>query len=213
MKLILKQSIEITEEMRRVSSSSDLTAAFSEKVADRYETYIECLMRKHSVNPMQRYDVRAFELSESARGRSLSDLLRGTQTNLAPGIDPQLAEREKSLRQSLRVKENYRISLLAKEYDQSELDTLNSELARLGTEYQAVNTEIIARNPSYEEINRPTSWDLRQIQEQVVTDDETVLLEFSLGANRSYVWVVTRDNFSSHELPPEPEINNRKSVV
>ncbi len=203
----LQQSIEVTEEMRRVSSSSDLTAAFSARVYDRYETYIDCLMRKHSQNPAERHDVKAFEMSESARGRSLADLLRGTQTNLAPGVEPQLAQREKSLRQSLRVKENYRINLLGKQYKQEELDALNTELDHLNAEYKQVTAAIIARNPAYAEINRPKSWDLSQIQEQVVADEETVLLEFSLGPDRSYVWVVTRNNFTSHQLAPETDVN------
>ena len=209
----LQQSIEATEEMRRVSSSSDLTAAFSSRIYDRYEAYIDCLMRKHSENPTQQHDVRAFEMSESARGRSLADLLRGTQTNLAPGVDPQLAEREKSLRQSLRVKENYRISLLGKQYKQEELDALNSELARLDAEYKQVTGAIIARSPSYAEINRPKGWDLRQIQEQVIADDQTVLLEFSLGPEHSYVWVVTRDTFTSRQLAPEADINKAAQDV
>ena len=209
----LQQSIEVTEEMRRVSSSSDLTAAFSARVYDRYVAYIDCLMRKHSEDPTKQYDVRAFELSESARGRSLADLLRGTQTNLAPGVEPQLAEREKSLRQSLRVKENYRINLLSKQYKQEELDTLNSELTRLNAEFKDVTDVITARNPAYAEINRPKSWDLRQIQDQVLTDDETVLLEFSLGPDRSFVWVVTRNTFTSRELAPEAEINKAAQDV
>ena len=209
----LQQSIEVTEEMRRVSSSSDLTAAFTASVYDRYVAYIDCLMRKHSENPAKQFDVRAFELSESARGRSLADLLRGTQTNLAPGVEPQLAQREKSLRQSLRVKENYRINLLGRQYKQEDLDALNSELARLNAEFKQVTEAITARNPSYAEINRPKSWDLRQIQDQVVKDDETVLLEFSLGPERSYVWVVTRNTFTSRELAPEAEINKAAQEV
>ena len=98
-----------------------------------------------------------------------------------------MAEREKSLRQALRVKENYRINLLGKPYKQEELDALNSELARLSAEFKEVTDAITVRNPSYAEINRPKSWDLRRIQEQVIADDETVLLEFSLGPNRT-VW-------------------------
>jgi CHAT domain-containing protein len=209
----LQQSIEVTEQMRRVSYSSDLTAAFSARVHERYERYIDCLMRQHSANPTQHHDVRAFEMSESARGRSLAELLRATQTNLAPGVDLQLAVREKSLRQSLRVKENYRVTLLGTQYKQEELNALESELTRLEAEYKQVNDAITARYPSYGEINRPTGWDLRQIQEQVVADDQTVLLEFSLGPDRSYVWVVTRNNIMSRELPPETAINKAAQDV
>jgi CHAT domain-containing protein len=209
----LRQSIEATENIRRVSKSSDLTAAFSATVYERYEKYIECLMRRDEEQPAQGFSVRAFETSELARGRSLAELLRATGTNLAPGINPQLAEQEKSLRQSLRVKEDYKVSLLSKPYKKEELDALESQQARLEEEYKQVVETIRARYPSYAEISRPTVWNLRRIQEQVVGDDQTVLLEYSLGADKSYIWAVTRDSIMSFELPAGSLINSAAQKV
>jgi CHAT domain-containing protein len=204
----LQQSIKATEDVRRVSTSSDLTAAFSATVHERYEKYVECLMRQRATERSQGLDARAFETSELARARSLAELLRDTQTNLVPGLDPQLAEREKSLRQTLRVKEDYRVALLGKEtYRKEELAALEAELGRLEAEYQQVTETIRARYPSYGQLTRPAAWDLRRIQQEVIADDETVLLEYSLGADRSYVWAVTRDHFKSYELPTRPVID------
>lgn len=204
----LQQSIKATEDVRRISTSSDLTAAFSATVYERYEKYIECLMRRHAARPSDNLAAKAFETSELARARSLAELLRDTQTNLVPGLDPQLADREKSLRQSLRVKEDYKVALLGKKaYRKEELAALEEELARLDAEYKEVNETIRARYPSYGQLTRPAAWGLRQIQEQVITDDETVLLEYSLGADRSYVWAVTRDGFKSYELPAQSLID------
>ena len=204
----LQQSIKATEDVRRVSTSSDLTAAFSATVHERYEKYVECLMRRYATERSQGFDARAFETSELARARSLAELLRDTQTNLVPGLDPQLAAREKSLRQSLRAKEDYRVALLGKEtYREEELAALEAELGRLEAEYQQVTETIRARYPSYGQLTRPAAWDLRRIQEEVVADDETVLLEYSLGEDRSYVWAVTRDRFKSYELPARPLID------
>jgi CHAT domain-containing protein/Tfp pilus assembly protein PilF len=202
----LSQSIKITENMRRVSSSQDLTVAFSASVHERYERYIECLMRRHQEEPAQGFAVRALETSELARGRSLAELLRATETNLAPGLDPQLAEREKALRQSLRAKEDYRVRLLAKEYKKEELDALNEELARLESEYKQVTETIRARYPSYGQLTQPAGWNLQLIQEQVIADDQTVLLEYSLGAEKSYVWAITRNGIVSYELPAQAVI-------
>jgi len=203
----LQQSIDVTENIRRVSTSSDLAVAFSATVHDRYETYIECLMRKHYANPAGRLDVRAFETSELARGRSLAELLRNTQTNLVQGLDPELAQREKSLRQSLHVNENSKITLLAKQYTPEELEASEAKHRWREAEYEQVTETIAARYPSYAQINRPTGWDLRQIQERVVADDQTVLLEYSLGSEKSYVWAVTRSDIHSYELPAQALIN------
>jgi tetratricopeptide (TPR) repeat protein len=196
----LSQSIAITENMRRVSSSQDLTVAFSASVHERYERYIECLMRKHQLEPASGYAVRALETSE---------LLRATETNGAPGLDPQLAEREKTLRQTLRAKEDYRVALLARAYEKEELDAVNEELKRLEAEYKQVTETIRARYPSYEQLTQPVGWNLRRIQEQVIADDQTVLLEYSLGEEKSYVWAVTRDGVKSYELPSRAEGNGR----
>lgn len=209
----LRQSIEITEDMRRVSTSSDLTASFSATVHERYENYIGCLMRKHQAQPGQDFNVRAFETSELSRGRALVELLQATQTALAPGLDPQLAEQEKSLRQSLRVKENSKVTLLGSTYKKEELAAVEGDIAQLESQYKQVLETIRARYPSFEQLNRPTGWDVRQIQEKVVADNETLLLEYSLGPDRSYVWTVTRDQIASYELPSENVINEAAQKV
>ncbi|MEN3334687.1 MAG: hypothetical protein V7641_4052 [Blastocatellia bacterium] len=209
----LRQSIEATENIRQVSTSRDLTAAFTALIYDRYENYIECLMLKHQAEPTQGFAVRAFETSELARGRSLAELLRATETTLTPGLDPQLAAQEKTLRQLLRAKEDYKVTLLSKAYKKEELDTLDVELARLEGEYKQVSETIRARYPAYEQITSPTAWDLRQIQEQVIADDETLLLEYSLGSDKSYVWAVTRESIKSYNLPARALVNQAAQKV
>lgn len=209
----LRQSLDVTETVRRVSRSSDLTVAFSATVHERYEKYIECLMLKDRADPARGLSVKAFETSELARGRSLAELLRATETNLAPGLDPQLAEHEKSLRQSLRVKEDEKVTLLGRSYKKGELEALEAELGRLEKEYQQVTEIIKARYPSYEQISRPTVWSLRQIQDEVVADDETLLLEYSLGTESSHVWAITRNNITSAELPRQELVNEAARKV
>jgi CHAT domain-containing protein/predicted negative regulator of RcsB-dependent stress response len=211
----LRQSIDITENLRRIPASSDLTAAFSAAVYDRYAKYIECLMLQQSRRPAQGFHIaaRAFETSELSRARSLSDLLHATQTSAIPGLDPQLAGQEKSLRQALRIKEDSKVALLSKPYKKEELAALEAQLAHLGAEYKQVNEVIRARYPAYEQLTRPAAWDLRRIQEQVIADDQTLLLEYSLGRDRSYVWAVTRDGIKSYELPARAKINDAAQKV
>lgn len=209
----LRQSIEVTENIRRVSTSRDLTAAFSATVYERYQKYIECFMQQHRREPERGLAVRAFEISELARARSLAELLHATQTNLVPGLDPQLVEREKSLRQLLRVKEDYKVELLGRAYRPEELRALETELERLETEYKQVTENIRVRYPSYQQITQPTGWNLKQLQEQVVADEQTVLLEYSLGEDASYVWAVTRDGIRSYELQSQAEINEAAQRV
>lgn len=197
----LKQSIENTEDIRSVSTGRDLTAAFSASVQERYEAYIECLMRKHKSQPSLGADVLAFQASELARARSLAELLRDTHTNLLAGVDPGLSEHERSLRQAIRSKLDYRIALLGTAYKREELDKVETELARLRDEYKQVTDQIRILDPSYDRISQPTAYSLREIQEQVIKDDQVVLLEYFLGTNASYVWRVSRRDMRVYELP------------
>lgn len=203
----LRRAIEATEEVRRAPTGRDLTAAFSSSVQNRYESYVECLMRLHRDNPEEGFDARAFEASELARARSLSELLRDDVFGVVPGIDADLAAREKFLRQLLREKENEKIDLLSKDYRKDELEALQSKLTSLDAELVELEETIKERHPSYEQITRPAAWNVRRIQEEVVADEQTALLEYSLGSERSYLWVVTREEFKSFELPSRARIN------
>lgn len=202
----LRNSIEVTENIRRVPTSRDLTTAFSATVHERYESYVECLMREHELRPSRGLDVSAFETSELARARSLTELLRAVQTDLVNSLDPEIVRREKSLRRALRAKEEAKVALLRETYRPEDLAELDAELARLEAEYAPVNEAVRAAHPAYGQLTRPAAWDLRSIQERVVADDQTLLLEFLLGADKSYVWAVTRDRIGSYDLPARAHV-------
>jgi CHAT domain-containing protein len=202
----LRQSVEATENMRRMSTSRDLTAAFSATVHDRYEQYIQCLMRNDRGSSTSSRAVLAFETSELARARSLAELLRVSDTNLLSNIDAEVSKRERALRQLLRVKEDEKVHLLATKYEKPQLEKLDVEVEKLDTEYKNLVATINARYPAYAQITQPQSWDLARIQKEVISDDDTVLLEYLLGSEKSHVWAVTRNGITSRELPSESVI-------
>jgi len=164
-------------------------------------------MRKHAKQPELGFAARAFETNELARARTLATLLRSKQTGLA-SLDPELAAREKSLMQSLRVKENARITLLQKSYDKKTLSALETELSELETQYQQVQKVIRERHPAYQQMMQPDVVTLSEIQQKVLSDNQSLLLEYALGDERSYLWVISGDEFSSYELPGRNEIED-----
>jgi CHAT domain-containing protein len=197
----LSESIRITETMRQVSRNVDLTAAFSAKVHERYEKYVDCKMRKYYASQSESQMIDAFQTSELARARSLTELLHATQANLFPGLDPKLALQEKELRGYLQGSENAKLALLSGKYKTEELRALEEKHRELEAKHKQLIQEIRTRNPSYEQVIQPTAWNLAKIQEQVVADDQTVLLEYSLGSEKSYLWAITRSGIKSYELP------------
>ena len=219
----LKQSVDTTEDLRRASVARDLTTAYSASVYERYQTYIECLLQKHKLQPSRGFDVLAFQTSELARARALAELLRDTQSSFAPGVNRSLAARERKLRQLINVKMSERVGLLAKKLRagpeantddlQSQLDQLEASVTPLQHEYAEVRTSLREVNPLFDQVTEPTAYTLDQIQRDVIDDDQTVLLEFILGEQASYAWAVTRTGIKTYELPKQQLIADAAEKV
>jgi CHAT domain-containing protein/tetratricopeptide (TPR) repeat protein len=203
----LRRSIDVTELIRGATTSGDLSTSISATVSDRYEAYIDCLMLKHAKQPEMGFAARAFETSELARARTLATFLRARQTGLA-SLDPELAAQEKSLLQSLRVKENARIALLEQSYDKNALSAREAEINQIEAQYQQVQNVIRTRYPAYQQLMQPDALRLQEIQAKVLGDDQSVLLEYALGEERSYLWLVSRNEISSYQLPGRREIED-----
>ena len=202
----LKESIESTENIWSDLSSRTLAMAFSASVHDRYETYIECLMQKRKRQPSQGLEQQAFEASELARARSLAALLRDTQTTVVTGIDPRLAEREGKLRRNIREIAEHTISVLATDYKKEQLDSLEKALTALREQHQQLTQQLQKQNPNYDQFQETANYSIQQIQQFIVEDNETMLLEYFLGKDASYVWAITRNDARVYELPKAEKV-------
>ena len=202
----LRESIETTEDIRSDLNSRMLATAFSASVHERYETYIDCLMRKHRQQPSQGLDLRAFQASELARVRSLAALLRDTQTKIITGIDPELAEEERTLRQAILAKAEQTITLLAADYNKDQLHQLETSLTRLREQHKQVVQKLQKQNPRYDQIKETANYSVKQIQDLIIEDDQTILLEYFLGRNGSYLWAITRNDAKVFQLEKADKI-------
>lgn len=144
--------------------------------------------------------VEAFEISERSRARSLLDLLvqssrepRNPETRAARALS-QAEERLKALRSA-----GAPASLIEqadREVRKAVLDLRREESA----------SSVVA--PEF----GGTALSTRQIQRWI--DQDTVLLEFDLGEEASYLWMVSHQRLSVRRLPPQKHIEKlaRKAV-
>jgi len=98
--------------------------------------------------------------------------------------------------------------LLSVDRDSKEALTLDNEIRRLTAEYDELLGLIRIRSPRYAELVRPQPLNLPEIQQQVL-DDDSLLLEYALGEENSYLWAITREDFASYVLPRRSEIDKR----
>lgn len=194
----LEAAISIIEAMRAQVLSQQLRTSFFASRQDAYELEIDILMRMHHLDPTKGFDAAALEVNERARARGLLETLSESGVNIRQGVDPALLERERGLSQLLNSKTVRLISSLGQRNRQEQAAALKKEVDALEAEHQQVLGDIRQRSPHYAAITQPRPLGLREIQQ--LLDSDTLLLEYSLGSGRSYLWAVTQNSLRSFQL-------------
>jgi CHAT domain-containing protein/Tfp pilus assembly protein PilF len=202
----IEASLQIIESLRTKIASPELRASYFATVQDYYQFYIDLLMQLHKTYPKSGYDTKAFEASERSRARSLLELLQEANADIRQGVAPELLQRERSLQQQLDAIEKQRIEVLNRPTptpaQQAELE---KQWQTLLAQYQDIQTQIRTTSPRYAALTQPQPLTLTQIQQQIL-DENTILLQYSLGKERSYLWALTKTSITSYELPKAAEI-------
>ena len=204
----IEQCIAIIEDIRTSKASQEERQTYFESKQDYYKFYINLLMKLHQQDPTQGYDVQALQASERSRARILLELLTEANADIRQGIDSQLLQEELNLQQQLDAIEKQQLELYSNNSATNEQKiALAEEKKTLLKQYQELQTQIRINSPKYADLKYPQPLNLKQIQQQIL-DQDTVLLQYSLGKEHSYLWAVTKDNLTSYQLPPAAEIED-----
>ncbi len=126
--------------------------------------------------------------------------LAAARVDLAAGLDPALAEQEERLRGGLAEAYATQVDIARGVDTESDISEVTERVRDLETEYRQAKAQIYSRNPAYAALTGLQALSLDQVQSEVL-DDETLLLEYALGEERSFVWAISRDGVAVHELP------------
>lgn len=187
----IEAALAIVEALRGKLALPDVRASYFAGKESYYDFYVDLLIRLHERDRSQRYDIAAFEASERARARSLLDVVTAAGVAIREGTDPNLLQRQDDLRRRIITAERQR--------------SADDELRRLRTEAEEVEAQIRVRSPHYAALTQPVPLSLAEIRQRVL-DEDTVLLEYALGKERSFVWMVTRTSFATFVLPSQHAI-------
>lgn len=201
----IESAIDVIESLRTKVTSQDLRASYFASVRQLYELYIDLLMELNHDNPHHDFDVQAFEASERGRARSLLEMLTAARVGVHDKVEPQLLEREEVLRAALTEKEEQLGAA-------SGATGLADEVDELIDRYEEAKAVVHDASLKHTDEARPTPLNLKEIREQVLSDD-AALLVFSLGDKRSFLWLITKNSFTSSELPGRGEIEAHAKEV
>jgi CHAT domain-containing protein/Tfp pilus assembly protein PilF len=201
----IETALNLIESARLKFINQQLRTSFMASRQSFYEFYIDLLMRMHRNQPSSGYDAIALQASERARARSLLEMLSESRIDIRQGGDLVLLERERTLQQHLSAKAERLTRLLNGKPTEEQAGAARREVEMLLEEFQDVETQLRAKSPRYAALTQPQPLSPKAIQQQVL-DEDTLLLEYALSEERSYLWAVTTTAITAYELPKRAEL-------
>lgn len=203
----IQRSLKNIEELRSSVRSPEFRASYFSGVQKDYELCIEILTQLDKQRPGHGFGTQAFLMSEKNRSRVLLDLVNESRANIREGVAKELLDRERTTRGMIQSQAQYRMNLLLDGKDPNEITEVENQLAQLKADYQVIEAQLRQQNPRLLSLEQSTQLTLETVQNELRAGNAT-LLEYSLGEERSYVWVVTADSFQTYELPARKVIDD-----
>jgi CHAT domain-containing protein len=146
------------------------------------------------------YAGEAFRTNEQSRARSLLDLLSETNAAITEGVPAELLKRKQdNLDRQQDIADILTGISVSTEELKSKPAELDAELEKLQTEYEEIENQIRAASPRYATLTANKPMTLAEVQ-QTVLDDKTLLLEYALQADDSYLFAVSKNTVSLFKL-------------
>lgn len=199
-----EQATSILESLRTSISSHQLRTSYFASRENYYELNIDLHMRFFQRDQSIQHLSAALAASERSRARSLIDTLIEPRADITEGVSDELLRRDGEVQRKLRAKLEAQTILLSTRHSASEAEATSREVTDLIRQQDEIKGRIRASRPKYSQLTQPQLLTLTEIQQQL--DRDTLLLEYSLGDRRSYLWAVTPDSINGFELAGRKEI-------
>ena len=204
-------AVKLIENYRAKIGSQELRTSHFSTSQNIYKFYINLLMQLHKQSPTKGFDIKAFNVSEQAKARSMVENIAESRVKIREGVNAQLLKRERKIQKQLNKKASERIRFANRKGGEKRLVAIKEQINTLLNEYKDIKTQIRISSPRYADLTEPRFLTLKNIQKSL--DSETVLLEYSLGKKHSYVWVIKANSITSYELPKNEDIRATANKV
>ncbi len=208
----VEQSVEITENLSAGMVNAKLKTAYFSNVFQRYELYIKLLMELNTKYPEKNYAAKAFQISEKSRARQMLEYLTLSGSDFTKDAPKELVEQEKEIRNLLNVKSNNLSDLLNLNENKTKITETENEIRQLENQLEEILARLKRESPVYSAVKNPAPFEIAEFQKNIL-DENTVLLEFSLGDDVSYLWKIGKNEFSSFVLPPREQIETKVRIL
>jgi CHAT domain-containing protein/Tfp pilus assembly protein PilF len=198
-------ALALTESLRGSLPDHRLRGSMLAMAQETYDFHVDLLMQAYRREARPSLAERALEVSERSRARSFLELLSESGDGPAAAADPALRDRDRDLEKRLNDAAERQLRVLAGPHAPDQAEAISAEIHDLTREHDLVEAQIRSSSPRSSSFLQAQPLTMAEIQGQVL-DDRTILLEYHLGAERSYLWAVTREDVKVYDLPKAAEI-------
>ena len=198
----LQQAIDLLESIRASIAASDLRTSFSAPRHEVYQLLVSVTMAAHRQAPDAGHDREALVVAERWRARGFRELMATSGQAINKGIDAALKTGYDEARHKVSALADRRQKLLARN-GQKELVEVELALERAHGTLSEMEAQL--RKGAYAEIAMPHVATAADIQ--ALAGKGTQLLVYSLGQERSYVWLLDAETIQAFELPGREAID------
>jgi CHAT domain-containing protein len=188
----------LSDQIRKGYDSDEAKLFFANTVAPVYEEAIATAFQLFRQGRQPRYLEAAFALAEQSKAAVLAESLRELQIRQVPGISAALLRQERGLKRNIAALKQK----LAEENDPARKEKYRDylrdhemSLARTLREFE--------KNPQYYQLKydtRPVT--VAQVQQEL--DKETALVEYFVGQQSLFVFVISRQGLEARQLALGP---------
>jgi CHAT domain-containing protein/Flp pilus assembly protein TadD len=207
----IESAIPIVDSFRSKIESLEIRQGYFASVQKIYALYIDVLMQLHRSEPSKGFNALALRANEGIRARNLDEMLRSSNIDIRQSVDPSLLNEERRLQQALNELALRKMKVMGTK-DEQQASAIAKSLEIIMSQYEALEAKIRQTNPRYAALRKPEPLTVANIQK--LLDNDTVLLEYALGDERSFLWAVTPLSIRSYELPGKAVIEaNARQLI
>jgi CHAT domain-containing protein/tetratricopeptide (TPR) repeat protein len=195
----IEEAIALVEKLRHRVTARQLQMIYFAGKQDLYALGIDIRVQLYERNKSNADREAALSLSEQSRARNLIDLLATARVDPSKNMSPEDAERNIKLQQEINELTQTHLRLLSLKA-KKEAAVVSKMVNDRVQEQDDLAASATRRDSSG---GRP----LTPHQIQQLLDDNTIVLEFSLGEKQSHLWTITPGNIDYYRLPAGAEIN------
>ncbi|CAN5381670.1 CHAT domain-containing protein [soil metagenome] len=200
----IQQAINISEIIRADLLGKNQRSTYLTILKRFYELDIELLVKLYEKGTDEKYLEQAWQNQEKIRARSLLENFLENGFNLNDLELKDFFAKEQSLLEKISEAELTRVEA-AKTKNVTRQNEAEKNLQKALDDYQVLQEEIRKKNPRFSALNQPQDFSFADAQN--LLDNDTAFVEFALGEQQSYVWIIRKTSVKFVKLPSRNDIN------